>query len=189
MVGAQRPSQPQVQQFLNLPQQGGKGLSDPGKVGVGVAAGALGYAGAKQLLGGETPGGERPGLGDRGGLGERPGAGDRLQAGTLPAERPGASGRPGAGERPGIGERPGGGERPRSVAVKAKCRPNSGQSSGQVRQSFYAPVVEGSSQYGQGLLAKLRKISIRTQSLVEACSLGFLGRLGGRKFLGLPGLL
>jgi hypothetical protein len=105
-TGGPRPSQGQLQQFLNLPQQGGKGLSDLGKVGVGAAAGALGYAGAKQLLESQRPGGERPGLGDRGGVGERPGAGDRLHASTLPAERPGMGGRPGAGERPGRGERP-----------------------------------------------------------------------------------
>ncbi|MGO9566450.1 MAG: hypothetical protein ACLP5H_02805 [Desulfomonilaceae bacterium] len=99
-TGGAKPSQGQVQQFLNLPQQGGKGMSDLGKVGVGAAAGALGYAGAQQLIGSQRPGGERPGVGDRGGVGERPGAGDRLQASTLPAERPGAGGRPGMGDRP-----------------------------------------------------------------------------------------
>jgi hypothetical protein len=83
-TGGTRPSQGQLKQFLDLPQQGGKGLSDLGKIGAGAAAGALGYAGAKQLL--ES---QRPGLGDRG------------LAGTLPAERPG---RP--GERPGMGDRP-----------------------------------------------------------------------------------
>jgi hypothetical protein len=94
-TGAQKPSQGQVQQFLNLPQHGGSGMSDLGKVGVGAAAGALGYAGAQQLLGSQRPGGDRPGPGDRG------------HAGTLPAERPGAGGRPGLGDRPGIGDRPG----------------------------------------------------------------------------------
>ena len=122
-AGEWRPTQGQLHQFLNLPQQGGKGLSDLGKVGVGAAAGALGYAGAKQLLGSERPGGERPGLGERGGVGERPGVGERLQAGTLPAERPGAGGRPGAGERPGIGERTGGGQRPSQLPT----RPNAGR--------------------------------------------------------------
>lgn len=89
-----KPSQGQLQQFLNLPQQGGKGVSDLTKVGVGAAAGALGYAGAKQLLESQRPGGERPGIGDRGGVGERPAAGDRLHASTLPAERPGRGERP-----------------------------------------------------------------------------------------------
>jgi hypothetical protein len=93
-TGGQKPSQGQLNQFLDLPQQGGKGLSDLGKVGVGAAAGALGYAGAQQLLGSQKPGEERPG------------AGDRLQASTLPAERPGAGGRPGVGDRPGAGDRP-----------------------------------------------------------------------------------
>lgn len=116
-TGGARPSQGQLKQFLDLPQQGGKGLSDLGKVGVGAAAGALGYAGAKQLLESQRPGGERPGLGDRGGVGDRPDAGDRLQAGTLPAARPGADGRPGAGERPGIGDRP----------AQMPARPNAGQ--------------------------------------------------------------
>jgi hypothetical protein len=106
-AGQWKPSQAQLQQHLNLPQQGGRGMSDLGKIGAGAAAGALGYAGAQQLLGGD-----RAGLGDRGGVGERPGAGDRLQAGTLPAERPGAGGRPGIGDRPGVGDRPGIGDRP-----------------------------------------------------------------------------
>ena len=129
-AGQWRPSQGQLQQFLNLPQQGGRGLSELGKVGVGAAAGALGYAGAKQLLGSERPGGERPGLGERGGVGERLGGGERLQASQLPAERPGAGGRPGlgerpgGGERPGIGERPGGGERPSQLPARF---PNAGQ--------------------------------------------------------------
>jgi hypothetical protein len=116
-AGGQKPSQGQLQQFLDMPQQGGKGLSDLGKVGVGAAAGALGYAGAKQLLESQRPGSDKPGLGDRGGVGERPGAGDRLQAGTLPAERPGAGGRPGIGDRPGIPERP----------AQLPARPNVGQ--------------------------------------------------------------
>jgi hypothetical protein len=105
-AGQWRPTQAQLQQHLNLPQQGGRGLSDAGKVGVGLAAGALGYEGARQLLGSQRPGGERPGVG------ERPGIGDRRQASQLPAERPGAGERPGIGERPGAGERPGIGERP-----------------------------------------------------------------------------
>ncbi len=116
--GTTRPSQAQVQQFMNLPQQGGRGLSDAGKIGVGLAAGALGYEGARHLMG---QGGERPGLGDRG-PGERPGAGERLQASQLPAQRPGAGERPGIGERPGAG-RPGGPERPSQLP----SRPNAGQ--------------------------------------------------------------
>lgn len=95
-----RPSQGDVQQFLNLPQQSGKGLSDLGKVGVGAAAGALGFAGAQQLLGSQREGGDRPGIADRSDSGGRQGAGDRLQAGTLPAERPGAGGRPGLDAKP-----------------------------------------------------------------------------------------
>ena len=102
-----RPNQGQLQQFLNLPQQGGKGFSDLGKVGVGAAAGALGFAGAQQLLGSQKPGGERPGIADRADSGGRPGLGDRPQAGTLPAERPGAGGRPDVGAaRPGTADRP-----------------------------------------------------------------------------------
>ncbi len=120
-AGGARPSQGQLNQFLNLPQQGGKGLSDLGKIGAGAAAGALGYAGAKQLLDSQRPGGDRAGVGDR--AGERPGAGDRLQASTLPAERPGAGGRPGIGDRPGIGERPGMHDRP----AQLPSRPNAGQ--------------------------------------------------------------
>jgi hypothetical protein len=116
-AGEWKPSQSQLQQHLNLPQQGGKGLSDLGKVGVGAAAGALGYAGAQQLLGSERPGGGRPGVGDR------PGPGDRGLASTLPAERPGAGQRPGAEGRPGVGERPSGGERP----AQLPARPNAGQ--------------------------------------------------------------
>jgi hypothetical protein len=114
-AGGTKPSQGQLQQFLNLPQQGGKGVSDLTKVGVGAAAGALGYAGAKQLLESQRPAGERPGIGNREGIGER--AGERLQASTLPAERPGS------GERPGIGNRPGTGERP----AQLPSRPNAGQ--------------------------------------------------------------
>ena len=115
--GGQKPSQGQVQQFLNLPQQGGRGLSEAGKVGVGLAAGALGYEGARQLLGSQRPGGDKPGIGDRPGVGERPGAGDRRQASTLPAERPGAVGRPGMGEKPGLANRP----------AHLPARPNAGQ--------------------------------------------------------------
>ena len=105
-AGAQKPSRGDVQQFLNLPQQGGKGLSDLGKVGVGAAAGALGFAGAQQLLGSQKPGGDRPGIADRGDAGGRAGIGDRPHAGTLPAERPGAGGRPDIGARPGTADRP-----------------------------------------------------------------------------------
>jgi hypothetical protein len=120
-VGGQRPSQGQLQQHLNLPQPGGKGMSDATKVGIGVAAGSLGLAGAKQLLESQRPGGTRPEAGDRGGVGERPGVGDRMQASTLPAERPGAR------ERPGIGGRPGTGERPAHLPA--------GQNAGQIRHN------------------------------------------------------
>jgi hypothetical protein len=118
-----RPSQGQLQQFLNLPQQGGKGLSDLGKVGVGAAAGALGYAGAQQLLG---AGGDRPGSSDR------PGPGDRGHASTLPAERPGAGGRPGMGDRPGIGDRPGTPDRP----AQSPSRPNADQIRNNVQDRY-----------------------------------------------------
>jgi hypothetical protein len=105
-AGGSKPSRGDVQQFLNLPQQGGQGLSDLGKVGVGAAAGALGFAGAQQLLGSQKPGGERPGIADRADSG-RLGSGERPHAGTLPAERPGAGGRPDLGSaRPGAAERP-----------------------------------------------------------------------------------
>jgi hypothetical protein len=104
-AGGTKPSRDQLQQFMDLPRDGGKGMSDLGKIGVGAAAGALGYAGAKQLLDSQRPGEDRPGLGDRVGTGDRPGAGDRPHAGTLPADRPG-SGRPGVGDRPGMADRP-----------------------------------------------------------------------------------
>ncbi len=116
--GAARPSQSQLQQHLNLPQQGGKGLSDLGKIGAGAAAGALGYAGAQQLLGGD-----RAGVADRAGVGERPGVGDRSHASTLPADRPGAGERPGIADRPGVGDRPGLAHRPSQLP----SRPNAGQ--------------------------------------------------------------
>ena len=45
-------------------------MSDLGKVGVGAAVGALGFAGAQQLLGSQKPGGERPGIADRASLAE-----------------------------------------------------------------------------------------------------------------------
>jgi hypothetical protein len=83
-AGASRPSESQVQHFLNLPDQRGSGLSDLGKVGIGAAAGALGYAGAQQLLGSERHGaGDRSRIGDRPSIGDRPGAGDRPS--TLPS--------------------------------------------------------------------------------------------------------
>jgi hypothetical protein len=120
-TGGGKPSQGQVQDFLNLPQQGGKGMSDLGKIGAGAAAGALGYAGAKQLLGSQGPGGERPGAGDRGGVGERPGEGDRLQASTLPAERPGVGGPGGVSGPGGVGGRPGVGDRPSQLPSRANA--------------------------------------------------------------------
>jgi hypothetical protein len=119
---ATRPTQGQMQQFLNLPQQGGRGLSDAGKVGVGLAAGALGYEGARQLLESHGYSGIGPGAGERPSAGERPGAGERRQASTLPAERPGA------GQRPGLADRPGAGERPSQLP----SRPNAGQ----IRENF-----------------------------------------------------
>jgi hypothetical protein len=83
-----RPSESQIQHFLNLPDQRGSGLSDLGKVGIGAAAGALGYAGAQQLLGSDRRGGgERPRVADRQGIGDRLGAGERPS--TLPS-RPNA---------------------------------------------------------------------------------------------------
>jgi hypothetical protein len=92
-VGAQKPSQAQVQQHLNLPQQGGKGMSDAAKIGIGAAAGSLGVAGAKQLLDSQRPGGTRPEAG--GGVGERPGIGERLGTGERPAQ---LAARPNAGQ-------------------------------------------------------------------------------------------
>jgi hypothetical protein len=110
-AGRAKPSQGQVRDFLNLPQQGGDRFSDLGKVGVSAAVGALGYAGARELVESKRPGGDRPGVADR------PGVGDRLQAGTLPAERPGADRRPGIAERPGAPDRP----------VNLPARPNADQ--------------------------------------------------------------
>ncbi len=82
--GSQKPSQAQVQQFLDLPkQQGSGGLTGLEKVGVGAAVGTLGYAGAQHLLGSERPGG-----------------GDRIRPGTLPVDRPGAGQRPSSIDRP-----------------------------------------------------------------------------------------
>jgi hypothetical protein len=104
-AGRVKPSQGQVKDFLNLPQQGGDRLSDLGKIGVSGAVGALGYAGARELLESQR------------GTGERPGAGDRPRASTLPAERPGADRRPGIGERPGTSDRP----------VNLPARPNADQ--------------------------------------------------------------
>ena len=101
-----RPSQSQLQQFLNLPQHGGTGASDFTKVAVGAAAGSLGYAGAQQLIQSQRPGGERTGISDRVAAGERPGSGDRNRASTLPADRVGAGGRPGVGDRPAMADRP-----------------------------------------------------------------------------------
>ena len=174
----QRPSQGQLQQFLNLPQQGGRGFSDAGKVGVGVAAGALGLCGGAAIAGIPEDREGKARYWGQGGSANDLDAGDRLQAGTLPAERPGA------GERPDLGRL----DRAQRIALSLPSRPNAGQirdnMSGQIRQSFYAPMVEGSSQYGPGLLAKLGEISI-----VEARHLGCVGRLGGRKFLGLSRLL
>lgn len=94
---ASRPSREQVQQFLHLPpgQAGGRG-SDLAKIGAGVAAGALGAEGARQLLEGRRPGGlerpaqlpERPGIGDRPAIGDRPLAGQRPGTGDRPAQLP-----------------------------------------------------------------------------------------------------
>ena len=120
-AGGAKPSQGQLQQFLDLPKQGGKGASDLAKIGVGAAAGALGYAGAQQLLESKKPGG------DRGDLAERPGAGDRLQASTLPAERPGAGGRPGIGDRPSIPDRP----------TQLPSRPNADQIRDNLQDRYY----------------------------------------------------
>ncbi|MEW6139864.1 MAG: hypothetical protein AB1733_16700 [Thermodesulfobacteriota bacterium] len=88
-----RPTQGQVQQFLNLPQgqQPGRG-SDLAKIGAGAAVGALGAEGARRLLEGQRLEGQ-----------ERP---------TQLPERPGVGDRPGLAERPGIAQRPGGPDRP-----------------------------------------------------------------------------
>jgi hypothetical protein len=80
-TGAQKPTQGQVQQFLNLPRgQVSQRGSDLAKIGTGAVAGALGAEGARRLLEGQRPGGpERPGLSDRRGEGGRPS--------TLPAHQ------------------------------------------------------------------------------------------------------
>lgn len=101
-----RPTQGQLQQFLNMPQQGGAGISDLGKVGVGAAAGALGFAGAKELLGSRGQSGDRPTVADRTDSRDRPASGDRTQVGTLPAERPGSGVRQSLGDRASNMERP-----------------------------------------------------------------------------------
>ncbi|MFH0957306.1 MAG: hypothetical protein V1897_01245 [Pseudomonadota bacterium] len=76
-----RPTQGQVQQFLNLPQGQKPGIgSDIGKIGAGAVAGALGVEGARRLLEGQKPGNvdrpthlpEKPGMGDRPGGLDRP---------------------------------------------------------------------------------------------------------------------
>jgi hypothetical protein len=131
--GASKPSAAQLQQFMNLSQQGGRGMSDFSKIGVGAAAGALGYAGAQQLLGSNRPGGDgigdiRPGTGDnRPGTGERPSQlPSRPNTGQIGDNRPGiGDNRPGIGDnRPGIGDnRPGAPERPSQLP----SRPNAGQ--------------------------------------------------------------
>jgi hypothetical protein len=98
MAGKPRPTQGQINQFLNLPQQpGGRGGSDLAKIGAGVAAGALGAEGARRLLEGAR------GPGD----GARPsqlpaGPGDRLGQGVRPGDRD----RPGSGDKPGMDHRP-----------------------------------------------------------------------------------
>jgi hypothetical protein len=75
----------ELQQFLHLPQGQGPGRgSDLAKLGTGVAVGTLGAEGARRLLEGERPGGDRLGPGDR------PGLGERREAGI----RPGEPGRP-----------------------------------------------------------------------------------------------
>lgn len=88
---ASRPTKDQVQQFLHLPQdqRGGK-MSDLAKVGAGVAAGALGAEGARELLEGRHPGDrERPTqLPETPGLGGRLGTGDRVGPGERPAHLP-----------------------------------------------------------------------------------------------------
>ena len=81
-----RPTQGQVQQFLNLSQGQKPGIgSDIAKIGAGAAAGALGVEGARRLLEGRDPGiKDRPGIGDRPGVGDRPGLAERTGAGDRP---------------------------------------------------------------------------------------------------------
>ncbi len=137
--GGQRPDRGQLQQFLHMPQGGG--LSDLGRIGAGAAAGALGYAGAQQLLG-QRPDGDRPGIGDRqpvqtlpegrpgigdGPGGDRPGIADRPGAGERPSDRPGIGDRP--NDRPGIGDRPGAGDRP-GIGSRPDDRPGIGDRPG-----------------------------------------------------------
>lgn len=72
-TGMQKPSEAQLQRFLNLPRHDGGGFADLGKIGVGAAAGALGQAGVRDLLGSPRAApGDRPGILDRHGLGDRP---------------------------------------------------------------------------------------------------------------------
>jgi len=80
-----RPTQGQLQQFLNLPQNQRPGrASDLSKIGAGAVAGALGVEGARKLLEGQKPGGlERPSqLPERAGLADRRGEAGRPS--TLP---------------------------------------------------------------------------------------------------------
>lgn len=83
-----KPTQRQLQQFINLPknQRPGRG-SELAKIGAGVAAGALGAEGARRLLEGKRPGGlEKPSqLPGKAGLAER--RGETGRPSTLPARR------------------------------------------------------------------------------------------------------
>ena len=83
-----KPTQKQLQQFINLPQnrRPGRG-SELAKIGAGAAAGALGAEGARKLLEGKkTSGLEKPShLPGKAGLAER--HGEMSRPSTLPARR------------------------------------------------------------------------------------------------------
>jgi len=74
-----RPSQGQLKQFLDLPKSKGKAdRSDLAKLGSGIAVGALGTEGVRQLVGKERPGREGPGRDLGRGPGDR--RGDRSES-------------------------------------------------------------------------------------------------------------